>query len=88
MSKFIILYMIIHNLINIDLNQINLSIYTHNTRFNGLRLVLLAPRTSIMLHSLAYTAGKIWNALPINVIFASCLHIFKLCLACFCLDDW
>ena len=87
MHKLIILFMIIHNLINIDLEQINLSINTNNTRANGPRLVLPAPRTNIMLHSFAYTAGKIWNALPINVICASSLHIFKLCLAWICLDD-
>ena len=58
MSKLFILYMIIHNLININLEQINLSINTNNTRANGLRLVLPAPCTNIMLHSLAYIAGK------------------------------
>ena len=66
MSKLIIFYMIIHNLLNIDLNQINLSINTSNTRANDLRLVLPAPRTSIMLHSFAYTTGKMWNAMPIK----------------------
>ena len=87
MSELIILYMIIHNLINIDLKQINLSIKTNNTRANGLRLVLSAPRTNIMLHSFACTAGKMWNALPMNVICASSLLIFKLFQSCICLDD-
>ena len=41
MSKLIIVYMIIHDLINIGLEQINLSINTNNTRANGLRQVLL-----------------------------------------------
>ena len=57
-----------HDLINIDLNQINLSINTNNTRANGLRQVLPDPRTNIILHSFAYIAGKVWNALPMNVI--------------------
>ena len=71
MSKLIILYMIIHILINTDLEHINLLINTNNTKANGLtRLVLPAPRTSIMLHSFAYTAGKMWNVLPIVVISA------------------
>ena len=74
----------IHNLINVDLEQINLSIIT---AILELRLVLLAPRTNIMLHSIAYTAGKIWNALLMNVMCASSLNIFKLHLACICSDD-
>ena len=41
-----------HNLINIDLKQINLSINTNNTRANGVRLVLPAQRTNIMLYIL------------------------------------
>ena len=65
--------MIIHNLINIELEQINLSINTKNTRANGLRLVLPAPRVSIMLHLFAYTAGKIRNALPIYEFYMSFL---------------
>ena len=36
MSKLIISYMIIHNLIKIDLNQINLSIKINNTKANGM----------------------------------------------------
>ena len=82
--------MIIHrsNLININLEQINLSINTNNTRADGLMLVLPAPRTNVMLYSFAYTAGKMWNALPINVTSASSLHIFKLRPACICLDDF
>ena len=68
--------MIIHNLINIDLDKIYLSINTNNSRANGLRLVLPAPHTNIKLHSLAYIADKIWYALPINVISALSLHIF------------
>ena len=75
-SKLIILYMIIHNLNNIDLEQINLLINTNNTGANGQRLVLPAQCTNIMLNSFAYTAGKMWNALLINVISASSLHIF------------
>ena len=86
MSKLIILYLIIHNLININSEQINLSINSKNTRVNSLRLVLPAPRTNIMLHVFEYTADKMWNALPINVICAS-LNIFKLHLSCICLDD-
>ena len=83
MSKLVILQMIIHNLINIDVNQINLSINTNNTRAIGLRLVLPAPRTNIMLHSFVYTADKMWNALPENVICASsyCIFLNYVCLA-------
>ena len=55
MSKLITLCMIKHNLINIDLEQINLLINANNTRANGPKLVLLAPRTSIILHSFAGT---------------------------------
>ena len=87
MSKLIILYMIIHNLNNIDLKQLNILINTNNTGANGQRLVLPALRTNIMLHSFEYTVGEMGNTLPINVIFASSLHIFKLRLACICLDD-
>ena len=87
MSKLIILYMIIQNLVNIDVEQMNLLINTNNTRDNNLRLVLRALRTNIMLHFFAYTTGKKWNTLLINVISASSLHIFKLRLACICLDD-
>ena len=47
-SKLIIIFMIMDNLIIIDLNQINLSINTNNTKANGLRLVLPAPHTNIM----------------------------------------
>ena len=82
MPKLIISYMIIHNLINIDLEQINLSININNTRANGLRLVF-----SLMLHSFEYTAGKMWNVLSMNFICASSLNSFKLRLSCICLDD-
>ena len=57
MSKLIILCMIKHNVINYDLEQINLSINVNNIRANGPKLVLLAPRTNILLHSFAFTAG-------------------------------
>ena len=66
--------MLIHNLINIDLEHINLLINTNNTRVNSLRLVLPAPRTNIMLYSFAYTAGKTFNAFLMNIIHASSLH--------------
>ena len=47
----------------------------------------LAPHTNIMQHSFAYTAGKMWNALPMNVICAFSFRIFKLNLSCIYLDD-
>jgi hypothetical protein len=43
MSKIILLYKIIHGLIDIDLRLLNLSINTNNTRASGLRLVLPVP---------------------------------------------
>ena len=62
-----------HDLINIDLNRINLSINTSNSKANGLRLVLPAPHINIMLNSFA---GKKWNALPINANYICFIGIF------------
>ena len=76
MSKLIILYMTIHNLINIDLEKINLSINTSNTRANVLRLVLSAPRTNITLHILLRTLQAKYGMLCLLMLYLLHLYMF------------
>ena len=76
-NKLCTMFKIIHGLIDLPLSDINLSLAVTNTRSNGIRLVLPAPRTNNMLHSYSYSTGKMWNSLPIDVVNAHPIALFK-----------
>ena len=75
-TDLILLYKIIHGLVDIDLGELYLSINTNNTRANGLKLVLPRPHKNVLKFSFAYRSGVIWNKLPLNVVTSPSLTIF------------
>ena len=69
------MYKIVHGQNGISLRDINLAINSGVTHTNGIRLTLPAPRTNTMLHSFAYSAGQLWNSLPIHIVEAPTVSI-------------
>ena len=76
LSDLIIMYKIIHGMIDIQLSDIGLSINANITRAAGYKLVLPYPRTNMLKSSFAYRTGSMWNMLPTNVIAAPTYRCF------------
>jgi len=86
-SNLILLYKIAHGYLNINLESINLAINYGITRSNELRFILPTPRTNILRNSFSFSTAYLWNSLPINIVSAPSLAIFRARLSCYAFDD-
>ena len=71
------IYIIVHGLIDIHPVFLNLSVTVGRTRMIGISFTFPILHANIIYHSFSYSAGEMWNALPMHVVTAPSLHIFE-----------